>query len=84
MPMNDTVKLYEEYGDKIAIAVVYDKPFDPATATEEEQRAAARDYVERFTKEGKIATYSLYNAPGLMTPAFREELYKASRIRYAK
>ncbi len=84
MAMNDTIKLYEEYGDKIAIAVVYDKPFDPETATEEEQRAAARDFVERFTKPGKLASYSLYNAPGLMTPAFREELYKASRISYAK
>ncbi|MDD7389209.1 MAG: uroporphyrinogen decarboxylase family protein [Lachnospiraceae bacterium] len=84
MAMNDTVALYEEYGDRIAIGVVYDKPFDPASASEEEQRAAARDYAERFTKPGKIAYYSLYNAPGMMTPAFREELYKASREIYSK
>ena len=84
MPMNDTIKLYEEYGDKIIIGVVYDKPFDPATATEEEQRAAARDYVERFTKPGRLCTWSTYNNPGLMTRAFREELYKASRISYSK
>ena len=39
MPMNNTQKLYEDWGDKIMIGIVYDKPFDPATATEEEQRA---------------------------------------------
>ncbi|MDO5410555.1 MAG: methyltransferase [Lachnospiraceae bacterium] len=85
MAMNDTPKLYEEYGDKITIGVVHDKPFDPETATEEEQRASARDFVEKFTKPGKFATYSgFYNRPGMLTPAFREELYKASRERYSK
>ena len=84
MPMNDTIALYEKYGDKIIIGVVYDKPFDPATATEEEQRAAARDFVDRFCNKDKLCTYSNYNNPGLMTPAFREELYKASREKFNK
>ena len=85
MPMNNTQKLYEDWGDKIMIGIVYDKPFDPATATEEEQRAAARDFVEKYTKPGKPAMYSgFYNPPGMLTRAFREELYKASRERYSK
>ena len=85
MPMNDTIALYEKYGDKLAIGVVNDEPFDPATATEEEQRAAARKFAARFTKPGKLGFFSgFYNAPGQMTPAFREELYKASRISYSQ
>ncbi len=84
MPMNNTQQLYEDYGDKIVLGIVYDKPFDPATATEEEQRAAARDFVEKYTKPGKPSSYSLYNPVGMMTDAFREELYKASRIRYSQ
>ena len=40
-------------------------------------------FVEKFSKEGKVAVFSaFYNKPGMLTPAFREELYKASRIRY--
>ena len=85
MPMNDTVQLYETYGDRVAIGAVDPEPIDPATASEEEQRAAARRFVERFTKEGKVSVFSaFYNTPGLLTPAFREELYKASRIRYSR
>lgn len=85
MPMNDTVQLYEKYGDRVAIGAVDPEPIDPATASEEEQRAAARRFVERFTKEGKVSVFSaFYNTPGLLTPAFREELYKASRIRYSR
>ena len=85
MPMNNTQKLYEDYGDRIMIGVIYENPFDPATATEEEQRAAARDFVEKYTKPRKPSVYSsFYNPPGMRTPAFTEELYKASRIRYSK
>ena len=85
MPMNDTIALYEKYGDRIAIGVVNDEPFDPATATEEEQRAAARKFAERFTKPGKLGFFSgFYNAPGQMTPAFREELYKCTRKLYSR
>ena len=85
MPMNNTQELYEKYGDRIVIGIVADKTFDPATATEEEQRAAARDFVEKYTKPGKPCMYSaFYNRPGMLTPAFREELYIASRERYSK
>ena len=84
MAMNDTIALYEKYGDRIAIGIVNDEPFDPATATEEEQRATARRFAERFCQPGKLGFPSIfYNAPGQMTPAYREELYKASRLAYA-
>lgn len=85
MPMNNTQDLYEKYGDKIVLGIVSDAPFDPATTSEADQRAAARAFVEKYTKPGKPAMYStFYNPPGMLTPAFREEMYKASRERYAK
>lgn len=85
MPMNNTQAIYEKYGDRIVLGVVYEHPFDPASATEEEQRAAARDFVETYTQPGKPAMYSaFYNPPGMLTKAFREELYMASRTHYQK
>lgn len=83
--MNNTQELYEKYGDKIVLGIVTDEPFDPATATEEEQRQAARTFIEKYTKPGKPSVYStFYNPPGMLTPVFREELYKAARERYGK
>ncbi len=75
--MNDTAKEYELYGDKIIIGVM-PEPFDPATATEEEQRQSARNFVDRFMQPGKPATIN-FNAGSLLTPAFNEELYEYSR-----
>ncbi len=83
MAMNDTVALYEKFGDKIGIGVINDRKFDPETATEEEQRACAREFAERFCKPGTFCTFSHYNRDQL-TDAFREELYKASRIAYSR
>ena len=79
-PMNDTQKIYEEYGDQIVISVIPDA-FDPETATEEEQRAAAAKFVEKYCKKGKTATLG-FGARAMMTPVFREELYKLSRMNY--
>ena len=81
-PMNDTQKIYELYGDQILIGVIPD-PYDPATTSEEEQRARAREYADRFCNPKKP---SYFNRGGgdTMTPAFREELYKQSRINYSK
>ena len=84
MSMNDTPALYEKYGDRIVIGVAYDKPFDPETATEEEQRAAARDFADRFCAPGKPSSVSFIYNSKLLTPAFREELYRCSRLNYAK
>ena len=78
-PMNDTAKAYELYGDRILIGV-YAPGLDP-NATEEEQRAAARAYAEKFCRLDKP---SLLAGGYTLPPFFREELYKQSRISYAK
>jgi len=81
MPMNDTARLYEEYGHKIMIGVTPPVTFDPETASEEEQRAAARAFARQFTKKGKSCSLAVHYCPaGMVTPVYREELYKASRI----
>ena len=85
MSMNNTGELYRKYGDRIVIGVVPDTVFDPRTASEEEQRSAARAFVEKYTEPGKLCSYSTFYAPeGMLTPAFREELYRTSRIRYSR
>ena len=77
-PMNDTAKAYELYGDKLLIGVYAD--YDP-NAPEEAQRAAARAYAEKFCKPGKPSVLAGGN---ILTDVFREELYKQSRLSYAK
>jgi len=78
--MNDTHKIYELYGDKIIIAVAPDQ-FDPETLSESEQRAAAKDYANKFCNPKKPSTFNFYSI-AMLTNAFREELYKQSRINY--
>jgi hypothetical protein len=80
--MNDTQKIYELYGDKIIIGVIPDM-FDPATASEEEQRTAARAYADRFCNPQKPSYLNHYGAV-LLTPAYREELYARSRENYSR
>jgi hypothetical protein len=79
--MNDTQKIYELYGDKIIIGVLPDM-FDTKTLPEQDQRAAAREYAEKFCNPNKPSFLNYYGAQ-LLTPAFREELYKQSRIKYS-
>ncbi|MBQ8831786.1 MAG: methyltransferase [Oscillospiraceae bacterium] len=74
--MNDTQKIYEEYGDKLIIAVVPDKV--APDATEEEQRAAAREFIDKFMQPGKPCLMS-YHDMSMCTPAYMEELYAYSR-----
>ncbi len=81
--MNDTQKIYELYGDKILIAVAPDM-FDPLTTSEDEQRALAKAYAEKFCRPDKPSTLNMYAAFGLLTPVYREELYKQSRICYSR
>ena len=80
-PINDCNKLFELYGDKIAIstpAVSYNK-----NASEQQRREAARAYVQKnCTTPGKISWFSMHDG-GLLTPEYREELYIASRKAYA-
>jgi len=73
--MNDTHKIYELYGDKILIAVNAD--IDPEKMSEDELRAAAREYVDKFMQPGKPSLFGYDMA--CCTPAFREELYEYSR-----
>ncbi|MDR1726657.1 MAG: methyltransferase [Acidobacteriota bacterium] len=80
--MNDTHTIYDLYGDKLIVGVI-PEPFDPEKTTEGEQRAFAKAYAERFCRPDKPSVYNLYGAPYL-TPAFREELYKQSRICYGR
>ena len=81
-PMNDTHKIYELYGDKLMVGVMPEM-FDPQTTTEEEQRAAAKKFAEQFCHPEKPSMFNISGTP-LLTPAFREELYKQSRINYSK
>ena len=80
--MNDTRKIYELYGDKILIGVIPDM-FDIETTSEEEQRAKAREYADNFCRPEKPSYFNFMGSK-LMTPAFREELYKQSRINYSR
>ncbi len=79
--MNDTHMLYDKYGDRIVVGVMPD-PLDP-DASEEEQRAAAARFVDKFSRPGKASTINFYGIMTL-TPVFREELYRLSRIKFGQ
>ena len=61
-----------------------DKPFpEPnrlALWTEDELRAAARAFAGKYARPDRPCVLSMYSDPAYLTPAFREELYRASRI----
>ena len=78
--MNDTHTLYDLFGDKIILGIIPDS-FDPATTSEEEQRARARDHFDRFCKPGKPSVIPGYGS-AMLTPAFSDELYEYSRKKY--
>ena len=80
--MNDTQKIYELYGDKLMIGVMPDL-FDPETTSEEDQRAAARKFADKFCDPAKPSFMNVYSW-SFLTPAFREELYIRSRENYSK
>ncbi|MDO4622542.1 MAG: uroporphyrinogen decarboxylase family protein [Eubacteriales bacterium] len=76
MAMNNTLKLYEEYGDQIIIGVC-DTPFDK-NASAEEQKARGEAFARKYFSTNKPSTYSLYSA-ACMTPPYMEGIYRASR-----
>ena len=80
--MNDTDKIYQDYGDKIIVGVVPEQ-FDPEKTTEEEQRKLAREFAAKYCNPDKPCMVNYY-AVACLTPAYREELYKESRIRFGK
>jgi hypothetical protein len=72
--------LYEKYGDKIIIGVI-PEPYPPDSG-EEQQRSEAVKFVKKFCNPDKPAHISIYGMSAL-TPIYREELYKLSRIKFA-
>ena len=80
--INDTCKLFEEYGDKIIIGVSPTK-YDKDNDSEDAKRALAKEVVDKFCKTpGKVAIMNRYFAP-YMEGAYAEEIYKDSRMVYA-
>ncbi len=81
--INDTVKLYEEHGDKMVIAV-YPHDVPDEFESDEEARACARRIVDELcTKPGYVCVLARDFAPKLKG-VFAEELYRASRKAYAQ
>ncbi len=74
-PMNDTEKLFEEYGDKIIITVDLKLPLD---MTDEQQRDCAKKFVETHCIPGKKLKVTV----DTHLAAFEKELYKQSRLAY--
>lgn len=81
-PMNDTVELYEKYGDRIQIGV-YPECGDLAALSEEEQRIEAHKFVEKYCRLDRRVMVNMYAVSAFPT-AFREQLYKESRMAYAE
>ena len=78
--MNDIKWLYEQYGDKIVLAVWPDRD-DLATLSEDEQREEARKFVDFYSKPGKPVTLG-FGYLTRATPAFQDEVYRYSRKVY--
>ncbi len=74
----DADELYAKYGDKLILGLGPDTL--SADSTDEEQRKAARDYVRRFCDPARPSVLSSFGST--LKPAFFEELYKESRLRY--
>ena len=78
--MNDIESLYDNYGDKIVLCV-FPQETDLAERSEEEQRAAARAFADRFCQPGKPSMLGMVGYRRC-TPAFLDELYRYSRALY--
>ncbi|MDO4515138.1 MAG: uroporphyrinogen decarboxylase family protein [Lachnospiraceae bacterium] len=72
MPMNDTLKLQEEYGDKIIIGCVPN--YDPEKSVEEN----AADFVKKYYRPDRPCTISNYGG-AVLSEAFAKAVYKLSR-----
>ena len=79
--LNDIDALWQEYGDKILLCPKL--PQNMKELSEEQQIAAADEWVEKYcTTPGKPVFVSMYDK-SLLLPAFSKELYIASRKAYA-
>lgn len=80
-PMNDTHRIYEEYGDKLIIGVVPE--MSTAEETDEaQQRAEADAFAAKFCSDPKRPCTLNKTSSRNMTAAFSEQLYKDSRLAY--
>ena len=73
--------LYDEFGDRLLIGIM-PKMSTAAEADEARQRAEAAAFVEKFCSDPKKPCFVNKTAAREMTPAFAEELYRLSRLRY--
>lgn len=78
MTMNDTQKMYEDFGDKILIHVRPDG--FPEGVSEEEQEQAGEAFIQKFHKPGKYCIINSMRYGDIMTLPFRRGMYRASRL----
>ena len=71
----DSREVYELYGDKILVGV--DPKIDIEGKTDDEIRAAAREFVDKYMQPGKPCFFAFSAATS--NPVFGEELYVYSR-----
>ncbi len=83
--INDVEKIYDLYGDQLILGT-QPRHYDVDASSEQEQREAARNYADTYCRPDKPSFLSMHAClpKNLLTPAFREELYKQSRINYAR
>ena len=80
--MNDTQKIFEDYGDKI-LSGILPTPYDVEATTPEEQYEMGRAFANKFCDPTKPSMMNIY-ATQWFTEAFSKGLYEQSRINYAK
>ncbi len=78
--MNDIGALYDKYGDKIVIGV-FPEETNLVQLSEEEQRAAARRFADRYCQPDKPVIMGV-NATKRTTPIFMDEIYRYTRQLY--
>lgn len=83
--MNDTHKMYEEYGDQLILGVMPEL-YNTKTTSEETQRFMARAYAEKYCRPDKpcFLNMNAFFESDILTDAYRQEVYKQSRISYQK
>jgi hypothetical protein len=80
-PMNDTYRIYDDYGDKILVGVM-PRMSKAGEADEDQQRREAEAFVQKFCADPHKPCFVNKTAAREMTPAFSEELYRLSRMAY--
>lgn len=79
-PINDVEKIYTEYGDKLIISVSY--PWPKPGASEEEQLAAVKDFVDKYCNPQKPCMLDDRSNPGF-TDFIRKEVKRLSMEKFS-